>query len=146
MTREEALEYFEYHMRFYCVTGVCREAEEMAVEEFKKEPCEDAISREAALDYCIRYGKSDTWDYLHNLPSVQPIRQWVPINGVADLPRDRKLWVTVKYVGTYRVAELYWDMTEWSDDMIARYAIAYMDYYEPEPYTGADMREETNHE
>ena len=60
--------------------------------------------------------------------------EWVPINSEEDLPKDRKLWVTVKYCGAYRAMELCWDMTEWSDNLVAKYAIAYMDFYEPEPY------------
>ena len=50
MTREEAREYFEHHIRFYCVTGVCREAEEMAIAALEAEPCEDAISRAEVHD------------------------------------------------------------------------------------------------
>lgn len=85
MTREEAVRYFKRHIDLYCVEGICREAEEMAIKaleqeleelpsvtqksetvtEFadrcrecgakygkllKQEPCEDAISRQAAID------------------------------------------------------------------------------------------------
>ena len=52
------------------------------------EPREDAISRQAALDYCIRYGKSDTWDYLHNLPSVEPVRKTGHWIGVDEEPHE----------------------------------------------------------
>lgn len=87
MTGEEAREYFEHHMRFYCVTGVCREAEEMAAEEFKKEPCKDAISRQAAIGAINRLSihnfayeevktgwivRDDAVDELRQLPPVTP--------------------------------------------------------------------------
>ena len=32
MTREDAISYFNRHIDLYCVTGICREAEEMAIE------------------------------------------------------------------------------------------------------------------
>lgn len=32
MTREEAIAYFKRHIDLYCVTGICREAEEMAIQ------------------------------------------------------------------------------------------------------------------
>ena len=31
MTREEAVAYFKRHIDLYCVEGICREAEEMAI-------------------------------------------------------------------------------------------------------------------
>ncbi len=31
MTRKEAVAYFKRHTELYCVTGTCREAEEMAI-------------------------------------------------------------------------------------------------------------------
>ena len=50
MTREEAIKYFEHHMEFYCVTGVCKEAEEMAIKALKQEPSGDLISRQAVIE------------------------------------------------------------------------------------------------
>lgn len=47
MTREEAIAYFKRHIDLYCVTGICREAEEMAIQALEQEPSEDAISRQA---------------------------------------------------------------------------------------------------
>lgn len=47
MKREEAIAYFKRHIDLYCVEGICREAEEMAIKALEKEPCEDAISRQA---------------------------------------------------------------------------------------------------
>ena len=89
------------------------------------EPCEDAISRQAVLDYCIRYGKSDTWDYLNNLPSVQPIR-----------PRGH--WILVDS----RVKGGYWKCSECLCHKTMGFG--HTDLFCPN--CGADMREETNHE
>ena len=64
-----------------------------------------------------------------------PKGEWIPINSIEDIPKDRMLFVTLDngYVET-----LYYDMTEWSDNEYARHAVAYMDYweYEPIPYRG----------
>ena len=62
MTREEAIKYFKRHLDLYCVDGISREAEEMAIKALSQEPtvtttdepmtiiyptifCDDAISR-----------------------------------------------------------------------------------------------------
>lgn len=55
INREEAVKYFERHIDLYCVTGICREAEEMAIEALKQEPCEDVISRQMAIDAIEKY-------------------------------------------------------------------------------------------
>jgi len=77
MTRDEAVRYFKRHIDLYCVEGICREAEEMAIEVLEQEPCEDAISRQAVLD-CQRFIYDETGEELEvilaenvlNLPSV----------------------------------------------------------------------------
>lgn len=38
MTKEEAIAYFKRHIDLYCVTGICREAEEMAIQALEQEP------------------------------------------------------------------------------------------------------------
>ena len=38
MTNEEAIAYFKRHIDLYCVTGICREAEEMAIQALEQEP------------------------------------------------------------------------------------------------------------
>lgn len=38
MTREEAVRYFKRHIDLYCVEGICREAEEMAIKALEQEP------------------------------------------------------------------------------------------------------------
>lgn len=44
MTREEAIAYFKRHIDLYCVTGICREAEEMAIKALEQEPRKGYIS------------------------------------------------------------------------------------------------------
>ena len=79
--------------------------------------------------------------------------KWIPVsNPQKELPKDRVLWVTIdddKYaqdtggyywLGGLVVTELYWDMTEWSENIVD-YVLAYMDYTEPEPYK-AESEEE----
>ena len=55
MTREEAITYFKRHIDLYCVTGICREAEEIAIKALEQEPTTknnlgvDCISRAEAI-------------------------------------------------------------------------------------------------
>ena len=70
---------------------------------------------------------------IEDMLSVTTKAEWIPCSDpLNELPKDRMLYVTTKWE---YVETLYWDMTEWSDGSIARNTIAYMDYYEPEPYT-----------
>lgn len=41
MTREEAVKYFKRHLDLYCVDGISREAEEMAIQALSQEPTFD---------------------------------------------------------------------------------------------------------
>lgn len=65
--------------------------------------------------------------------------RWVPVRSADELPKNCTLWVTVDQEGARFVEELHWDMTEWSDNFLARNVVAYMDFYKPEPYFGAKM-------
>lgn len=57
---------------------------------------------------------------------------WISVSDpLNELPRDRVLYVTTELEC---VEILFYDMTEWSDVDIARSTVAYMDYYEPQPY------------
>jgi hypothetical protein len=58
-------------------------------------------------------------------------QKWIPCNP-SELPKDKKLWVTHDRWGCRYVDEVYWDMTEWSDNVSD--VVAYMPYVEPEPY------------
>ena len=58
-------------------------------------------------------------------------QEWIPCNPL-ELPKDKKLWVTHDRWGCRYVDEVYWDMTEWSDNVSD--VVAYMHYVEPQPY------------
>lgn len=58
-------------------------------------------------------------------------QEWIPCNPL-ELPKDKKLWVTHDRWGCRYVDEVFWDMTEWSDNISD--VVAYMPYVEPEPY------------
>lgn len=70
-------------------------------------------------------------DALDMAISALQAQQWIPCNP-SELPRDKRLWVThdngeCRYVNT-----VYWDMTEWTDNVSD--VVAYMPYIAPEPY------------
>ena len=100
----------------------------------KTQPCEDAISKDAVLDIVADYdlNMDQVVKAIHALPLIKPHQEWIPVSDpLNELPKDRWLYVTTK-VGC--VETLVYDMIEWSDMDIARSTIAYMDYYEPQPY------------
>jgi len=55
MTREEAIAYFKRHIELYCVEGICREAEEMAIKALEQEP----IAEERYQDLVEYFGDKD---------------------------------------------------------------------------------------
>ena len=82
MTREEAIEYFKRHIDLYCVEGICREAEEMAIKALEQEPCEDAISRKQAIKTIEKFCSPECVQVcvLTELPPVTPqpkTGQWI---------------------------------------------------------------------
>ena len=93
MTREEAITYFKRHIDLYCVTGICREAEEIAIKALEQEPTTknnlgvDCISRQAVEDAMydatramdLNYGQ--IMEYIDKLPSVTPQEpRWIPVS------------------------------------------------------------------
>lgn len=82
MTREQAIGNLRHAIHWNDMPT--KEALDMAIEALKAEPCEDAISRQAAKqairerfpDLCERIEINSV---LNGLPSVQPISRWVPI-------------------------------------------------------------------
>ena len=86
--------------------------------------------------YFIKNWKCNGDSKMHNVirEAIKALesRMWIPVSDpLNELPKDRWLYVTTK-VGC--VETLVYDMTEWSDADIARSTVAYMDYYEPQPY------------
>lgn len=89
MTNEEAKAYFKRHIDLYCVDGICREAEEMAIKALEQQPCEDAVNREAVSEILSKYhlGESKIAEDVKELPSVtQSSGKWIPVSE--RLPED----------------------------------------------------------
>ena len=80
----------------------------------------------------IMIDKSDAYKALAALPSAQIEQKWTPCSDPSDLPKDKRLWITREIYGARIVYDVVWDMTEWSDDISD--VVAYMPYWEPEPY------------
>jgi hypothetical protein len=79
MTREEAVKAIKSHCYFANLVPVGKEALDMAIEALEQEPCEDAISRKAMLEYQqYLHGKMPNeenyklWEFIKELPSVTP--------------------------------------------------------------------------
>ena len=81
-------------------------------------------------DFIKLVGQEEKAKMLLDVLPTEP--RWILVSDpLNELPKDRWLYVTTK-VGC--IETLFYDMTEWSDEDIARSTIAYMDYYEPQPY------------
>lgn len=110
---------------------------------------DDSVSRQAVRDaVCEELDSIDhvpQWVFdrltkkIENLPP-SPSRpkepQWIPCSDPSEFPKDKMLWVTHDNGYERYVEVLFWDMTEWSDKVSD--VVAYMPYYEPEPYKGVD--------
>lgn len=85
--------------------------------------------------------KSDFIALCRDDSSLKNPNKWIPVSDpLNELPTDKKVLVTVlEDYGSRYVTEVYWDMTEWSDNYYARNAIAYMSY--PEPYIESEETE-----
>lgn len=74
-----------------------------------QEPCEDAISRNAMLDYQkYLHGKMSNeenyklWEFIKDSPSVTPTQKWIPCSE--RLPEDRReVLVTAYWHEAYQV-------------------------------------------
>ena len=76
-------------------------------------------------------------DALENASTIEQEPQWIPCSDPSDLPKDKRLWITREISDGFftlrEVSDVIWDMTEWSYDVSG--VVAYMPYWEPEPYT-----------
>lgn len=99
ITREEAISYFKRHIDLYCVTGICREAEEMAIEALKEPkkgewiPVERELPKEnetvmASCGQCVfpeaRYSKKDGWEWAYESGAdywekLDDVEAWQPL-------------------------------------------------------------------
>ena len=81
-------------------------------------------------------------DALENASTIEPEQKWIPCSDPSDLPKDKRLWITREISDGFftlrEVSDVIWDMTEWSGSVSN--VVAYMPYWEPEPYT--ERREE----
>ena len=87
MTRDEAIEALEEMIEWGDSYEVDYDACKMSIDALKQEPCEDAISRQAAVYVASGFcHPSNVADELAKLPSVQPIRprgHWIRITNGA---------------------------------------------------------------
>jgi hypothetical protein len=94
MTREEAVKAIKSHCYFANLVPVGKEALDMAIKALEKEPCEDAISREAVLAMSDYIGETSTYDDplgkveevvrvkdIMALPPVIPAQSWNPMSN-----------------------------------------------------------------
>lgn len=61
MTREEAIKYFKRHLDLYCVDGISREAEEMAIQALSQEPKTGHWMRKTKVDGVYDIAGVKTW-------------------------------------------------------------------------------------
>lgn len=103
MTREEAIKYFKRHLDLYCVDGISREAEEMAIQALSQEPT-DAISRDEllkAIDTWDKFGYTETGCFVR-----EPKGDYVPyihyddviksIKGMPSVTQKSGKWINNK--------------------------------------------------
>lgn len=76
-------------------------------------------------------------------PAVQPKKgEWIPISSINEIPKEGAYWVTFEYEnGYHETSHIGWDKfhEHWDDEEgwaldNEDYIIAYMPYFEPEPY------------
>jgi len=69
MTKEETIAYFKRHIELYCVTGICREAEEMAIEALAQTrwiPCSERLPEEdGQYLITVKYVHVDGYDDIY---------------------------------------------------------------------------------
>ena len=69
-------------------------------------------------------------------------REWIPISSINEIPKEGAYWVTFEYENGHReTSHIGWDKfhERWDDEEgwaleDEDYIIAYMPYFEPEPY------------
>ena len=77
------------HINLYCVEGICRESEEMAIKALEQEPCEDAVSRKVLLKiYEDRFIELQKMKHLKDFKGANDIQLGVNycINILKELP------------------------------------------------------------
>ena len=149
MTREE--------LDFIGSMNMC---DEISNEAYKKivchceeqEPCEDAISRQAAINesWTLEYPDGSLEmviraDDIMDLPSVKPISRWIPVTE--RFPEEgHEILVTIKSCGEWYVCHsVFREGMFWQKNFEYNHyknPLAWMPL--PKPYTGADMLEDSD--
>jgi hypothetical protein len=89
MTGEEAIAYFKRHIDLYCVDGISREAEEMAIKALEQQPCDDCVDRKAVDELCFRYLRANTDDNIEFYEHFRDLPLVTPTHGIC---KDCKHW------------------------------------------------------
>ena len=172
MTREEAIEVIKdiYNYTKWD-THITNEARTMAIKALEQESCEDAISRQAAIEIidnwlsCADYNEAERGimraarNMVLDLPSVTPNQRWIPVSErlpekgeygkvlVTYIPSGGTLWTTViiahysDLMGIAKPSFHIGDVGKESFQNITKQVIAWMPL--PEPYK-AESEEQEN--
>jgi len=106
----------------------------------------DLISRQAVLELLqMKYFGKDLYKAIYELPSAENKEEWIPISSIDEIPKNGAYWVTFKYKnGDRAISHIGWDTyhEHWDDEEgwaldDGDSIIAYMPYFEPEPYKEA---------
>lgn len=79
----------------------------------------------------VEYMTQKDGDKIREAIKVLGDHGWIPCYP-SELPKDKVMWVTHDIWGYRYVDKVFWDMTEWSDNVSD--VVAYMLYVEPKPY------------
>lgn len=156
MTKEEAIKRME-SMRWEHATNPCpdRTAFDMAIsalstegEYIKKSELLQHVTTEELSDYkdcdVIHAEEIDKLTTYSFPDSAENKGEWIPVNGIEDIPKSGSYWVTKEYGYDTLVEKIRWSdawrcWVEMDDDSVmtkesAEIITAYMPYFEPEPY------------
>lgn len=141
MTREEAIEMLKSKMDGHTDTSYeWAETVRMAIQALEKEPCEDAISRQAVLEKAYKIAGYDKNAYvvdaddIKTMPSVSTEKtgQWITVSE--RLPESECLLCDTEgfiYIGSY--SKHYKWFEDYNENIIDD-VVAWMPL--PQPYTG----------
>ena len=122
---------------------------ELADKALEQQPCEDTISRQAAIDALTALEEPaptarhlsaiyDCEDAITALSSAQPEQRWIPVSETVDVP-EHEVLACDKY-GTELIGFICKDDEQWmceSDECIMCDVVAWMPL--PEPYKGGEQ-------
>lgn len=106
MTNKEAIAYFKRHIDLYCVTWICREAEEMAIKALEQEPCENCISRQAVLGLAYDMSEIDGEHFTepYMVVNIEDVQKLSPVTPQPKTGRWKKMVSVYDMIeGKYRM-------------------------------------------